>query len=97
MDASQKWPINIVRFSSQKTAFLLTYPPSLHEIGDHNDDINVLLPNHSPESFSSVFQWSLCPDVGVTFTESVNKVCVDVVTSLFLTNHWHQFYTSMII
>lgn len=31
-----------------------TYPPDLHELGDHDDAEAVLLPNHSPEVIDHV-------------------------------------------
>ena len=34
-------------------------PAPLHQVGDHDDHVDPLLPHHAPERFKGVVQWSL--------------------------------------
>ncbi len=60
----------------------LAYLASLHEIGDHHDDPDFLLPDHSPEGAERGRQRPLGGDVGTRALEAVNEVGVDVVAAL---------------
>lgn len=43
--------------------FLKTYPPSFNAVGYHNDPLNSLFPNHSPEIINSRGQRALSGNV----------------------------------
>ena len=62
----------------------VSYPSSLHQIGNHDYDKDVLFPDHSPKGLESVLQRPLRADVGVALLIAVNVVSVDVVGGLLL-------------
>ena len=74
-----------------------SYPRFFHEICNHDDDEDVLLPDHSPERLKGVFQRSLSADVCVALLEAVDEVRVDVVGALLLTRNWQQSDASVIV
>lgn len=43
---------------------MTSYPSFLLEVGDHDDNANVLLPDHPPEVFPARSEGSLSCDVG---------------------------------
>ena len=63
------------------TAEHVTHPAALHEVGDHDDHLDALLPDESPESMERVRQRALCADVLVAHEETVDVVRVYVVTA----------------
>ena len=56
-----------------------TYPSPFHEIGDHDDDVDILLPDHPPERLTSLLQGPLGADVSVVLLKAVDKIGIDVV------------------
>ena len=69
----------------------------LHQVGDHDDDVNILLPNHPPERVPCVLKRALSGDVGVAFPEPINEVGVDVVRSLLLAHQGRQLDPGVVV
>ena len=72
--------------------YKLSHPASLHEVCDHNHNVNVLFPDEPPEGVKRVWQRALRCDVGPRPLVAVNIVGVDVVC-LFLAAarvQWHH-------
>lgn len=74
-----------------------SYPRFFNEIGNHDDDVDVLLPDHSPERLEGVFERPLSTDVSVALLEAVDEVRVDVVRALLLPGNWQQPDAGVII
>ena len=73
------------------------YPPSLDQICDHDNDEDILLPDHPPERFEGVFERTLSADVGVALLIAVDVVAVDVVARLLLTDRRKQSDSALVI
>ena len=77
---------------------LVAFPTaSFEQICDHDNDVDILLPNHAPESLTSVTEWPLSGNVGIGFLESVDVIGVDVIRSLFLPSNRQKSDATMII
>ena len=79
------WPANIPDFfkdtQDHYRHLQVTYPVPLHEVGNHDDNLNPLLPDESPEGAEGPRQRPLSADVLVPHQVAVDVVGVDVVPS----------------
>ena len=60
----------------------VTHPSALDEVGDHDEDVHVLLPDHPPEAVEGGRQRALGADVRPRLLVAVDEVGVDVVAAL---------------
>ena len=60
----------------------VTHPSAFDEIGDHDEDVDVLLPDHPPEAVKGGRQGTLGADVGPRLLVAVNEVGVHIVAAL---------------
>ena len=49
----------------------MSHSAFLHQVGDHDDDTNVLFPDHPPEVFRAGLQRTLSCDVGPGLVEAL--------------------------
>ncbi len=59
-----------------------SYLPHLHQVGDHDDHPDLLLPDHPPEGVKGVWQRTLGADVGPRLLEAIDVVGVDIFALL---------------
>ena len=76
-------------------------PRPLLQMGEHDNGLDIALPNHPPKVGKSFRQRPLCGNVGGTHLVIAGDViCVDVVTSFFVLLHfivWCQDNSRMIV
>ena len=53
----------------------VSHPALLHQVGDHDDDPNVLLPHHPPEVLSAGLQRPLGCDIGPGLVKAMERRC----------------------
>jgi hypothetical protein len=70
----------------------MSYPSSLHQIRDHDDDVDVVFPNHSPESVKGRREGTLGPNIRPRLPKPVNEMrvvkCEDVQVAILLLIFW---------
>ena len=49
------------------------------EVGDHDDDLGVLLPHHLPKGRKSALNRTLSGNVGSRLTETIHEIRIEVV------------------
>ena len=49
------------------------------EVGDHDDDLRVLLPHHLPKGRKGSLNWTLSCNVGSRLAETIHEVRIEVV------------------
>ena len=70
---------------------------SYRQVGDHDDDEDVLLPDHPPEGLAGLVERALRADVCVEAPEAVDEVAVDVVGRLLLTRQRSQHHAAVVV
>ena len=65
-----------------KPSLLATHPSHLPELGEHDHDGGVMLPEHPPEVLHGLGEGALGGDVGVPVAVAVDEAGVDVVRAL---------------
>ena len=70
--------IKVVIFPTQ-ILVTLSYLSVFKEVGDHDDDLGVLLPHHLPKGRKSALNRTLSGNVGSRLAEAVNEVGIQVV------------------
>ena len=53
------------------------------EVGDHDDDLGVLLPHHLPKGRKSALNRTLSGNVGSRLAETVHEIRIEVVLGFF--------------
>lgn len=50
--------------SASRTKEVYAYPAHFSQLGEHDNNSGVVLPEHSPEVLCGLCQWSLCGNIG---------------------------------
>ena len=58
---------------------LRPYLSVFKEVGDHDDDLGVLLPHHLPKGRKSALNRTLSGNVGSRLTETIHEIRIEVV------------------
>ena len=86
----------IFKHISRRFFFTTTYLSIFKEMGDHDNNLSILLPNHFPKSRKSSLNGTLSGNVSPRLAESIHKVGIQVVILVFI-SFWPQSNASVII
>ena len=93
------WGVKVVfrQYSNISRRFFFTiYLSIFKEMGDHDNNLSILLPNHFPKSRKSSLNGTLSGNVSPRLAESIHKVGIQVVILVFI-SFWPQSNASVII
>jgi hypothetical protein len=65
--------------SVSQLTLISIYLSPFDEIGDHDDHMGVLLPDHLPKVCKSGRLWSLCGNISSTTMEPINEIGINVI------------------
>ena len=93
------WGVKVVfrqYLNISRRFFFKTYLSIFKEMGDHDNNLSILLPNHFPKSRKSSLNGTLSGNVSPRLAESIHKVGIQVVILVFI-SFWPQSNASVII